>query len=124
MAGDAPEGQGDIIPVPPAEQKVRELVRREAFGMFQFGPAPNPLVEKMTEEHITKVIDNSEADNKRSDYRIKFLAVILTIGFIAICGMFLYAGQSALLKEILTLFITFAGGFAGGYGFKAYKGSH
>ena len=76
---------------------------------------------EMTEGHITQVIDNAEADSKRSDYRTKFLAIVGSIAFVAICGLFLFAHEAALLEKVLTLFITFAGGFAGGYGYKASK---
>jgi hypothetical protein len=107
-------------PVEPA--KVRALVRQEAamFGV-QVGPAPNPFVEKMTDVHITQVIENAEADSKRSDQRVRFLVTVGCVTFLAICGLFLYAKEPALLEKVLSLFIGLVGGFAGGYGYKSLK---
>lgn len=120
------ETPGELAPpVPPVEPaRMRAIVRQETASMFgvHVGPAPNPFVEKMTEGHITQVIDNAEADSKRTDARTKFLVIVGSIAFVAICGLFLYAKEAALLEKVLTLFISFAGGFAGGYGYKSSKG--
>jgi len=90
------------------------------------GPLPNPLLSKITEKHIDKILDISqkEEDNSfkdaQSTKRYSLFYFLIVILFITCLIFFLVDKDKALLITIFEKGLYVLGGFGGGYGFKAY----
>lgn len=91
------------------------------------GPVPNPIAAKVNERHIDVILDHSEKDSDREykasihqKYFNAFL-VFAAIGLVVFLTVFLAKDNSDLYKYILTAFLSFLGGFGGGYGYKSAK---
>ncbi len=88
----------------------------------------HPLSEKITPEHITKLIDNSEARDvrdyqERKSNRWYHLAVlVISLVFLAFLIIFLKEDKELLYKVIIAI-ISFAGGFGVGAIRQKNKGS-
>jgi len=91
------------------------------------GPLPNPLLSKITEGHIDRILDISkeEEHNSYKDAQstkiyslIYFFAILLFICFII---YFLIDKDKTLLTNIIDKGLYFIGGILGGYGLKAYS---
>lgn len=103
---------------------IRELVSTQLTVGLQ-GRIPNPIVNKLTPEHIDKIIDNDENVSKREDSLIRN-SRIYTLGYtllaiVAFLALYLIIGKDdpQLFKEILIYFGTFFAGFGVGWGYKA-----
>ena len=108
--------------IPPNQRKEFIQSFTRISGVFQ---QPNPLLKKITSDHITDLIKNHhEADQRdreerqgERNYNFKILiTVLLTI--LILCGGFIYAKQEEFLKYIIGAIIGFGGGFGVG---KHYK---
>jgi len=108
--------------------------KKELFmSLQQFGPAPNPFLEKLAEKindrHIDKVLELAAKEdehvfedsklNKQYGFRYFCVAAILFV-FLTV---FLVKIDKELYLEVLKYLATFLGGFGGGYGFKSYMDS-
>jgi hypothetical protein len=91
------------------------------------GPVYPPFVRKINEEHISKIIEYSESESKRSyddarsgrRYGLCYTVLsFLLFGFIIV---YLADRNPALLKDVLVVLGIFAGGFGAGYGVKPSK---
>jgi hypothetical protein len=112
--------------LPPELQK--QVALMISSSRYQ-GPMPNPLVEKLNEEHISKIIDASIADDEKN-YKFaiigrRYTLIYVILGVIAFFCLllFLIDRNPELLKDILKMGGAFIGGGAGGYGLRAYKDS-
>lgn len=123
MAGDltvpnAEEGEtGSAMPEVP--ERAREMLAM--FG--QFGPAPWPLEEKLTSEHISKMLEidrdrvgNERAAERGGRYFHAGMFVILCAFILSLVHMLLAAGNDQLTEKILIGLVTLVAGVAGGYG--------
>jgi len=109
--------------LPPEIKKVIEM----GFSMQRIsGPMPNPILSKLNEKHIDKILDISEKeeDNSFKDSQsnkkynlIYFILVIIVFIFLII---FLVEDNKELLLEILKIAVAIVGGFGGGFGYKTY----
>jgi hypothetical protein len=88
-------------------------------AMMQVSPGRDPLVEKMTAEHVTSVIANKDKDGER--HHQEELAKITShrwyfgggVAFVlVICWLFLSYGKTEHLDAVLAAI----GGLAGGFG--------
>jgi hypothetical protein len=113
----------EIENLPPDLRRVVEM----GFSMQRVvGSMPNPLLSKITESHISKILELSE---KEDDHSFKdtqsskrytafyFLIGVLLFVFLVV---FLVERDSNLLLPIIEKIIFVFAGFAGGYGYKAY----
>ena len=125
--GQEIQPQGDEVSAdqsvaPQIPEVVRDEVRRRLPGSVQHavgfqvttGPPPDAFLEKLQPEHITKVLDYTRQDKKDEHWRLIYYYGVGIIGFLLLCIVFLYAGKDAILKEIISAFIGFAGGFGVG----------
>lgn len=106
--GDAqamPPEVGEVLKSLPAEQ--RQVLERSFSLMFQ-GPVVNPLLGKIDKEHLHKMLDGVENDNRRmyddsKDERkhLTLRAVVGTAAFLIACGLFLWAKEVPFLKDLL-----------------------
>ena len=94
-----------------------------------FKRADSNIVEKITEEHINKVIDGNENDSKRDFEYAKLSKFYNLIYFTIIVAAFIFItfymsnNNSQLYKDIIQYILTFAAGAAGGMGWKSIKNS-
>lgn len=106
---------------PETLQKFTALIRSERIG-----PLPDPIISKLTHEHITKMIECTDDDNKRNyNFSIRsqvfnFIYLLLGLGFLIFIIIFL-GDKESLLKDILLAIIAFAGGTGAGIGYKTIK---
>jgi hypothetical protein len=124
-------GEKEPSPIDPEvlEQLPPEL--RKAFESFSLrafsGPVFNPVLNKVTEGHIDKVLDQTDKDSQREfQDRQRSRVFALLYGLLA-AALFVFvtiylAGQDKeLYRDILTKIIIFFGGSGVGYGFKAWR---
>ena len=89
-----------------------------SFGVME---PQNPLTEKITSEHIGKIIDNDEKQSVREDadkkderkYNIWLIIIVLTFSLI-LTYFLIHSNHTELIEKILILVMGFVGGF--GYG--------
>ena len=115
------------IPIPPeildkipteAREEIEKFISIAATSRY-VGPMPHPLTSKITEEHVTKIIDNVEKDDQRSfeerkgvrntTLTIFILILVFIAGFLI---FFTLRGQTEILIPLLTAVV----GAGGGYG--------
>ena len=88
------------------------------------------MLAKIDKDHVHKILDGIEHDNQRmyedrdrSRSHNRFLSIVGVAGFLVLSGLFLWAKQSALLRDILTWLAIFLGGLGVGVGFLRRRGS-
>jgi len=95
--------------------------------MQMSGPMPNPVTKKITAEHISRIIEVTEAseirqhEDGKDSRRWMFAFTCLGVGAFLFLVVFLADKNKDLLLELLKLFVTFIGGIGAGWGIKAYK---
>lgn len=101
-------------------QAQREVLER-SFAMMYQGPVVNPILTKIDKEHLHKLFDGIENDNKRmyedrasGRKHGRFIAGLGVLAFLAISSVFLWAQQGDLLKGILIGLALFLGGLGTG----------
>ncbi|RJP33342.1 MAG: hypothetical protein C4527_04640 [Candidatus Omnitrophota bacterium] len=98
------------------------LISKQLKDPFSFG-----INEKLTEEHINKIIDYTEKDNERNyrfaDSARKYHLIYTVIGVLLFVFLtwFLSTNSSAVYSDILKMMAIFAGGLGAGYGIKSAK---
>jgi hypothetical protein len=111
------------------ENEIPAPAKRVFMSMMRSSSPPavgHPVLEKLTEDHIHKIIDYSQRDEERA-YNLRssnrwFYLVFVILGL----GTFLYLiktllpANKDLLVDIIKMFIAFLGGLGSGYGLKTY----
>ena len=129
---------GGIAPIDPqlsdetlSEQRSRLVGSAGSFTQL-IAPAANPLVEKLTSDHLTKIIDNEENDGVRADgerirvyeeraSRRRHQLIYFLVGLAAAVGMillFTFTDNRDMIIPIVTAVAGFLGGFAAGQRFR------
>ena len=133
-ASSLPDSPGDGADLPGPVEAVleeippdqREKVRSMFLGLSQYvGPVPNPLLGKLTDSHLDKIIDGAANENKRSfedrdkgRSHVKVLAIGGMVTFLVASGLFLWTQQSDLLQFLVQVAVVFAGGIGVGAGYR------
>lgn len=109
--------------LPPEIKKVVEM----GFSMQRFsGAMPNPLLSKLNEKHIDRILDISEKEEEnsfkdsQSNKIYNLIYFILGILFFIFLTVFLVKDNKDLFLEIVKIGVAIIGGFGGGYGYKTY----
>lgn len=120
---------GDPSPIEPEVlSKLPPEVRRAVEFSLQSFSAPifHPIVKKITEGHIDKVLDSTEKDSQR-EYRDRMagrwfglLYALIGAGLFVFVTIYLAGQDKELYRDILTKVIIFFGGGGLGYGVKAF----
>lgn len=106
--------------------ELKEVVRL-GFSMQRIsGPMQNPLISKINEKHIDKILELAEKEETNSykdaqsskKYGVFYFTIILL--FIVFLIVFLVGRDKSLLLSILEKSAYILGGFGGGYGLKSY----
>ncbi|MDK2973440.1 MAG: hypothetical protein PWP23_3195 [Candidatus Sumerlaeota bacterium] len=92
-----------------------------ASVMQYSGPLPNPIAKQVTPEHIDKLLENNQQEmvlehsKEMRKLTLSFFTVILLVGFLVFCIVFL-KDDSELRKLLITGILSLVTGLAGGYG--------
>ena len=115
------------IPVSPELlDKLPPEVRNYVLMMSHYqriGAPPNPLANKITSEHIDKIIESSEKDSER-EFKSKWFTLIysvLALGFLVFVFIYLPTIDKDLFKEVLKILLTFLGGLGTGFGISKFR---
>lgn len=115
------EDDGDEDGSPPMRISPRV---QEIMAMFSsFGPAPFPLAEKLTPEHISTLLDidrqkvNNERASENEGRRYGLIAAAMFLVFVLLMlGLLLWRGNDALTEKVIIGTVTLIAGALGGYG--------
>lgn len=123
---ESPVAHGELMD--DAEQPPREVREFLAMAMQSYGPRPNPLASKITADHIDKVLDielrKLEHDNtqgteaRRGRIHLAYVACVFVLSLVALLA---WAGQQALIQNVIVALIGVVAGAFGGYGYRASK---
>lgn len=118
----------EIIPqevldaIPPEDRKhVLSVIKRSMFASIT--RESNPIFDKISSEHITSIIQNSDNQDQRDrrerwhERLINLLILVIVLAFVGLI-VWLLKGDSDLLETILTFILSFAGGFGVGTFYK------
>ena len=102
-------------------------ITREEVHFSGTFPAPNPIADKITTEHISEIIKSGDEADKRSFEAMKFTQISSIIGVFIIlvfilAVIFIFKNSPEYIAPIITLIAGLAGGGAGGYGIGYTKG--
>ncbi len=95
--------------------------------MKRMGPIPHPIFEKITSDHITKIIDSSNLDSEREltditqRRRYSMAFAIMVAAIFVFLVVYLSGSNPELLKSLIGYLIAFAGGAGIGYGVKSWR---
>ncbi len=108
--------------LPPEARKVIQI----GMSSHRFGPMQNPLTQKLTSQHIDKILEISEKDDERAfkdageSRKYTLIYIILFSALFIFLTVFLVGSDVELYKEIVKLFAIFLGGLGSGFGIKGY----
>lgn len=111
--------------LPPEIQEVAEI----GFSMQRFsGPVPSPLLKKINEEHISKILDiaakgdEREFDDAQSSKKYDLIYVLIASGLFVFATIFLANKDIELYKEVLKFLGIYLAGVGSGYGINKVLG--
>lgn len=106
-----------------------QRVIQHSISATVMGNFPNPIVDKLTAEHISSMIAADERegvrileDQKHARNWQSIIAVLIIIAVSVLLGYFGFLQQNSLVAEIIKLAAVGLGGFGGGYGFARWRG--
>lgn len=124
---ELPDGVSNIIKKLPSDEGRRIT---ESFQLMMSGFSPSPMTsiyKKLTTEHIDKIIDYSENDEKRhykyASWARFYTALYIVIGvsLFVFLTIFLSKDRTDIYIKILEFLIIFAGGIGTGMSLKKPK---
>lgn len=120
----APEEENDdedaLVPEELLEgipQEDRGIIQRSLTMMS--GRMPNPISKKITSEHIGKLIDNSESQDRRESKDKNFsriyhvLIILIALAFVSFL-IYTFRGNNEVLVPMITGILAFLGGLGVG----------
>lgn len=126
------ESSQEDLPIP-AEvfetlPKEVQVSLKSMYSMQSFsGRAPSPLLEKLTPEHISSLIEGSMEENVR-DYSLitssrwfRLAYVLMGVGMFIFLTYFFGQSNESLYQDIIKMVVIFVGGFGVGLGFRSKK---
>ncbi len=100
---------------------------RQSLLMTQFGDnSAFQFAEKVTSEHIDKMIDNSEKVSDRSfrfasrQQIMNFFYILVSVGVFIFLTIYLSGDNPQLYKDIISYALTFLAGTGLGFGIKSH----
>jgi hypothetical protein len=106
--------------VPPTQrEELREEISEFIASASWTGPAPHPLANKVTPEHVGQMLQlqgrgmELEANDRNNGRWFLFALAILVVALIVFLAL---ANKDEILDDVIRLGIAFVGGFSGGYG--------
>ncbi len=112
----------EILEAVPEDQrgKVASMIRQTMItGVMSSG---NPLADKITSEHITEIInrsdarDNRDREERKSERNYSLLILIIVLAFVTFLIVFLVNNENLLINILIAIF-SFVGGIGAGQTF-------
>jgi len=104
--------------------KIKSVFQKTIFGMFS-GRVPNPIMDKITSDHITTLIKNADTHDQRDRRErvgIRYFQLAIIIIVLVFIGLLVYVFKDN--KDVMIGLISGLMGFGGGFGIgKLYKKS-
>lgn len=119
------EKKEKISPAEFFESLPPEIIKEFRFGLSAqrySGPFPPQFFEKITEQHISRILDIAEGDEKRSfedaksSRKYTLCYVLIVAALFVFLTVFLVFKDVELYEEVLKILIIFLGGLGGGFG--------
>ncbi|MDF5707382.1 MAG: hypothetical protein PUP90_06790 [Nostoc sp. S4] len=111
------------LDIPPEIKK--EIRTFLSMGRFS-ASSISPILEKINQQHITKILESVEKDSERAYFDSKearkynLAAICIFLAVFVFLTVFLVNKDVAVYQDILRILIIFGGGFGSGLGFKIY----
>ncbi|MGL4884661.1 MAG: hypothetical protein ACRC8K_26935 [Waterburya sp.] len=111
----------DIDELPQEAQAIVRMMMSRSISTSSL----SPLQDKINPEHISKILDIAEEDNKREFEDIKLvriynlLTLIIVLIFLGFLTVFLANKDLSTYQDIIRILIIFGGGFGAGFGYKS-----
>lgn len=115
-----PKKKEDPKEVVAEEFKDVPLEVQRFFQSSYIGPAPNPLLDKLTSDHVSEIIAESREDNKRrydfatSGRWIKLIYFFIGVVVVSLLTIFLLPYDSEMYFRVIELLVVFGGGYGVG----------
>lgn len=137
--GDGKAAPGQVVVPAQLLEKLPPETREQIESFLAMstyaGPMPNPIASKITDEHITQLIDlqSKELDHRGTESGRRYedrdkqrqwllrLAIVAVAGFLVLVLSLAFAGHSDLVIELVKAAVIFAGGSGAGYGISKLK---
>lgn len=96
---------------------------KRAMGMMMSisGPLPHPLMEKITPEHVSKIIESGDKENERAfqeqregRHQNLIIFIITVVGLLALIVFLVIMKENGLLLNLVIAILGFAGGIGVG----------
>ena len=127
-----PENSGEDSPIPQEildqiPEPARTQIIETMVGVISTGPMQNPIVNKITSEHITQIINNNESQSQRT-YEAQNTGRKYSLGYALLGSLLLSAfayitipSNPEFFEQILETIITLVIGGVGGWGLSEYR---
>ncbi len=125
--GKSQEEAEDLEQIPEDEFPSPPKLAKAMMSMMRVSASPSsPILEKLNESHINKIIESTDKDSERAfldaSSARKYGFFYFIIGVVTFVGLTVYLVDRnvSVYQEILKTLIIFGGGFGSGIGFKGY----
>jgi hypothetical protein len=123
-SGESAEPEGPFAGLPRPVRQRFEFFMSQAMGR---GSLFSPFWEKVTSEHVPELIKSMDRDaqlefqdRQRNRYLLTTL-VLIVVAMMAFLVVQLAPTNPDLLDKLVTVLVSFVGGFGGGYGFRVWR---
>lgn len=119
-AGESP-GMPDLLAQMFRGGSGKDRIIREVFTGLFMGPSANPLSQKVTPQHIDKMLEN-DSQKQRDDHAHRTHRLIASAGVFVLAILFILAlanmfrDKEALISHLLTAAFALLTGLLGGFG--------
>ena len=110
----------EASPPAPPQQVIEQF--EQVIGAI--GPARNPVLEKLTEDHITTLIENGSKNDGRiledskAERRYRMAYILIGLLSFGLLTAYILPLDKELYKQVIQLLVAFGGGFGAGYGYR------
>ncbi|MBN3898086.1 MAG: hypothetical protein HWQ41_23290 [Nostoc sp. NOS(2021)] len=117
-----PEELKNLNLPPEIKKEIRTFL---SMGRFS-GSSISPIIDKINQQHITKILESVEKDSERAFVdaqearKYNLVAICIFVAVFVFLTVFLVNKDVAVYQDILKILIIFGGGFGSGLGFKIY----
>lgn len=108
-------------------EEKQQIIKRVSLSMQGIMPIPNPVVEKLTSEHITTLLENSNLESERYYENSKLNKILLTVIVAIILTVFtilviVFRNHIKDIQELLIILLSSGLSGIGGYSLGYKKG--
>ena len=108
--------------------EARKVVSQLLVSSRSISPVQHPLFDKLSEGHITTILELSGKDDERTfeyskaDRRYRMAYTVIGLIALGLLTFYMVPADTELYKQVLQLLIAAGGGFGAGYGVRHWQG--